>query len=201
MVAATGGAVVPAAATSIAGLTGTPLQAAAALVGAAMAFRAAPLGLAGLDVDGSSSAAAGKVRKAPPRPPTRQRLSYVPVHRFATALVPLLARSKERLPLPASFVGTMGKNPPTSFMIEDGSGGQPLYDVEVLHDEEGKSYLTGGWERFFSDYGLERGWSLLLTHRARSHILCIRVIDGSGCARAYSPGHDRRVAPKPPSWR
>jgi hypothetical protein len=38
----------------------------------------------------------------------------------------------------------MGRNPPTSFMIEDGSGGQPLYDVEVLHDGEGKSYLTGG---------------------------------------------------------
>jgi hypothetical protein len=99
------------------------------------------------------------------------------VHGFATALLPLLARSRERLPLPASFVGTMGKNPPTSFMIEDGSDGQPLYDVEVLHDEEGKSYLTGGWERFFNDYGLERG----------SHILCVRVVDGSGCARAYSP--------------
>jgi hypothetical protein len=81
----------------------------------------------------------------------------------------------------------MGKNPPTSFMIEDGSGGQPLYDVEVLHDEEGKSYLTRGWERFFTDYGLERGWSLILTHRARSPILYVRVVDGSGCACAYSP--------------
>jgi hypothetical protein len=102
-------------------------------------------------------------------------------------MVPLLAGSKERLPLPASFIGTMGKNPPTNFMIEDGSGGQPLYDVEVLHDEEGKSYLTEGWERFFTDYGLEQGWSLILNHRARSPILCVRVVDGSGCARAYSP--------------
>jgi hypothetical protein len=141
---AAGGAIVPAVATSIAGLTGTPLEAAAALVGAAMAFGAAPPGLADLSVDGSSSAAANKVRTPPPRPPTKQRLSYVPKHGFATAMVPLLAGSKERLPLPASFIGTMGKNPPTSFMVEDGSGGQPLYDVEVLHDEEGKSYLTGG---------------------------------------------------------
>jgi hypothetical protein len=101
-------------------------------------------------------------------------------------MVPRLARSEERLPLPASFVGTMGKNPPTSFMIEDGSGGQPLYDIEVLHDEEGKSYLTRGWERFFVDYGLERGWSFILTHRARSPILRARIVDGSGCARAYS---------------
>jgi hypothetical protein len=173
--------------TSIAGLTGTPLEVAAALVGAAMAFGAAPLGLAGLSVDGFARTATKKVRVPPPRLPTKQRLSYVPKHGFATAMVPLLAGSKEHLALPASFISTMGKNPPTSFMIEDGSGGQPLYDIEVLHDEEGKSYLTRGWERFFTDYGLERGWSLILTHHARSPILCIHVVDGSGCARAYSP--------------
>jgi hypothetical protein len=121
--AAGGGAVVPTAATSIAGLTGTPLEAAAALVGAAMAFGAAPPGLAGLSVDGSACTAAIKVRVPPPRPPTKQRLSYVPKHGFATAMVPLLAGSKERLPLPASFIDTMGKSPPISFMIEDGSGG------------------------------------------------------------------------------
>jgi hypothetical protein len=185
--AAAGGTVVPAAVSSVAGLTGTPLEAAAALVGATMAFGAAPPGLAGLSAGGSSSTAAKKVRTPPPRPLTKQRLSYVPKHGFATAMVPLLAGSKERLPLPASFIGMMGKNPPTSFMIEDGSGGQPLYVVELLHDEEGKSYLTRGWERFFTDYGLERGWSLILTHRARSPILCVRIVDGSGCARTYSP--------------
>jgi hypothetical protein len=173
--------------TSIVGLSGMPLEAAAALVGAAMAFWAAPLGLASLSVDGSSSAAAKKARAPLPHPPTRQRLSYILKHGFATAMVPLLAGSRERLPLPASFIGTMGENPPTSFMIEDGSCGQPLYDVEVLHDEEGKSYLTGGWERFFTDYGLERGWSLILTHCAGSPILCVRIVDGSGCTRAYFP--------------
>jgi hypothetical protein len=180
-------AAVPAAATSVAGLTGTPLEAAAALVGAAMAFGAAPPGLAIENVGGSSSAAAGKAQTRLPRPPSRQRLSYVPKHGFATSVVPLLAGCKERLPLPASFVGTMGKNPPTNFMVEDGSGGQPLYHVEVLHDEEGKSYLTEGWAQFYTDYGLERGWSLILTHHSRSPILCVRVVDGSGCTRAYSP--------------
>jgi hypothetical protein len=58
---ATGGAIVPAAATSVAGLTRTPQEVAAALVGAAMVFGAAPRGLANLSVDGSSSAAAKKV--------------------------------------------------------------------------------------------------------------------------------------------
>jgi hypothetical protein len=51
----------------------------------------------------------------------------------------------------------------------------------------GRATSLGGWGRFFHDYVLERGWSLILTHRAGSHILCIRVIDGSGCAHAYSP--------------
>jgi hypothetical protein len=68
---AAGGAVVPTVATSIAGLTGTPLEEAAALVGAVMAFGAAPPGLAGLSVGGSSSVAAKKVR-TPPHPPTKQ---------------------------------------------------------------------------------------------------------------------------------
>jgi hypothetical protein len=127
-------AAAPAAATSVAGLTGTPLEAAAALVGAAMAVGAARLGLTGKSVDGSSGATTGKVRK-PQRPPPKKRLSYTPKHGFATSVVHLLAKCEERLPLPASFVGTMGKNPPTSILVEDGNGGQPLYLIEVLHDE------------------------------------------------------------------
>jgi hypothetical protein len=69
-VAAPGGAVavaaanaaVPAAVTSVAGLTGTPLEAAAALVGTAMALGAAPPGLAVKNIGGSSSAAASKAQ-------------------------------------------------------------------------------------------------------------------------------------------
>jgi hypothetical protein len=176
----------PAGATSVAGLAATPLEAAAALVGAAMAVGAAPLGLAGGNTGGSSSAAVGKACK-PRRPPPQQRLSYTPKHGFTTFVVHLLAGCEDRLPLPARFVGTMGKNPPTSIMVEEGSGGQPLYLVEILHDEQGKSYLTDGWTRFLDDYDLKWGWSLILTHRAGSPILCVRVVDTSGCARAYSP--------------
>jgi hypothetical protein len=102
-------------------------------------------------------------------------------------MVHLRAGCEERLPLPASFIGTMGRNPPTSIMVEEGSGGQPLYLVEVLHDEQGKSYLTDGWTRFIDDYDLKCGWSLILTHRAGSPVLCVCVVDTSGCARAYSP--------------
>jgi hypothetical protein len=103
-------AAAPAAATSVTGLSGTSLEAAAALIGAAMAVGAAPLGLTGKSVGGSSRAAAGKACK-PQRPPPRQRISYTPKHGFATFMVHLLAGCEERLPLPASFVDTMGKNP------------------------------------------------------------------------------------------
>jgi hypothetical protein len=171
---------------SIAGLTGSSLEAAAALIGAAMAVGADPPGLADGNFGGSSSAAGRKARK-PRRPLPKQRLSYTLKHGYATSVVHLLAGCEEHLTLPASFVGTMGKNPPTSIMVEEGSGGQPLYLIEVLHDEQGKSYLTDGWTKFLDDYDLKWGWSLILTHRTGSPILCVRVIDASGRARAYSP--------------
>jgi hypothetical protein len=85
----------------------------------------------------------------------------------------------------------MGKNPPTSIMVEEGSGGQPLYLVEILHDEQGKGYLTKGWTKFLDDYDLKWGWSLIMSHRTRSPILCVHVVDASGYARAYSRAYSR----------
>jgi hypothetical protein len=180
----------PAGATSVASLAATPLEAAAALVGAAMAVGAAPLGLAGGGIGGSSGAAAAKARK-PWRLPPRQRISYTPKHGFTTSMVHLWAGCEERLPLPASFVGTMGRNPPMSFMVEEGSGGQPLYLVEVLHDEEGKSYLTDGWTRFLDDYDLKCGWTLILTHRTRSPVLCVASSTPPAAPMPTPPGRDR----------
>jgi hypothetical protein len=176
----------PAGASSVTGLAVTPLEAAVAIVGAAISVGVAPPGLTGAGVGGLSSAAADKVHR-PRRSPPRQRLSYVLEHGFTTFMVHLRAGCEARLPLPASFVGTMGRNPPTSIMVEEGSGGQPLYLVEILHEEQGKSYLADGWMRFIDDYDLKCGWSLIFTRRAESPILCVRVIDTSGYARAYSP--------------
>jgi hypothetical protein len=188
---------VPAGATSVSGLAATPLEAAAALVGAAMVVGAAPLGLAGGGVGCSSDVAAAKARK-PRRSPPRQRLSYTPKHGFTTSMVHLRAGCEERLLLLASFVSTMGRNPPTSIMVEEGSGGQPLYLVEVRHDEEGKSYLTDGWTRFLDDYDLKCCWTLILTHTAPGHPSSASASSTPPAAPAPTPpGHDRWAPPKP----
>jgi hypothetical protein len=62
------------------------------------------------------------VRK-PLRSSPWQRLSYVSEHGFTTFVVHLRAGCEARLPLPASFVSTMGRNPLMSIMVEEGSGG------------------------------------------------------------------------------
>jgi hypothetical protein len=151
---ATTNAAAPAGATSVIGLSVTPLEAAATIVGAVIAVGVAPPGLTGTGIGGSSGAADAKAHR-PRRSPPRQRLSYVSKLGFTTFVVHLQAGYEAHLPLPASFVGTMGRNPPTSIMVEEGSGGQPLYLVEILHDEQGKSYLTDGWMRFINDYDLK----------------------------------------------
>jgi hypothetical protein len=164
----------------------TPLEEAATIIGTAIAVGAAPLGLVGAGIGGSSSAAAAAVRR-PRRPPAQQWLSYISEHGFTTFVVHLWAGCEVRLPLLPSFIGTLGRNPLTSVMVEEGSGGQPLYLIEILHDEQGKSYLTDGWTRFIDDYDLKCGWFLIFTRRAGLPILCVRIVDTSVCAHAYSP--------------
>jgi hypothetical protein len=123
----------------------------------------------------------------PRHPPARQRLSYTLEHGFTTFVAHLRAGCEVRLPLPFRFVDTLGKNPLMHTMVEEGSGGQPLYPVEVYHDAMGKSYLRDGWPKFFKDYDLKVGWSLIFTHHVESLFFYIRVVDTSGCACAYSP--------------
>jgi hypothetical protein len=49
-----------------------------------------------------------------------------------------------RLSLPFRFVDTMGGNVLTHALVEEYSGGQPSYPVDIFHDGKGKSYLRDG---------------------------------------------------------
>jgi hypothetical protein len=164
----------------------TPLELAVAIIGVALSVGAASLGFAGVGA-GSLTSAAATVAYKPRRPPAQQRLSYTSEHGFTTFVVHLRAGCEVRLPLHFRFVDTLGGNPLTRAMVEEGSGGQPLYPIEILHDDQGKSYLTDGWTRFIDEYNLKVGRSLIFTRRTGSPFLCVCVVDTSGCARTYSP--------------
>jgi hypothetical protein len=103
-------AIAPVGAASIGGLAVTPLEAAAAIISAAIAVGAAPPGLAGAGVGGLSSAAAGAVRR-PRRSPLRLRLSYVSEDGFTTFVVHLRAGCEVRLPLPLVSSAPWGGTP------------------------------------------------------------------------------------------
>jgi hypothetical protein len=134
---------------------------------------------------GSSGAVPGVARKSR-RPPEKQRLTYTLASGCTTFLAPLRVGCNVRLPLPFRFVNTMGGNMLTHATVEEWSGGQPLYPVEIFHRGEGKSYLRNSWPKFIEDYDLKLGWSLIFTRREGSHFFCVRVVDSSNCARAYS---------------
>jgi hypothetical protein len=153
------------------------LAAAAATVSAEAAPAAAAIG-------NSSGVVAGVARKSQ-RPPEKQRPAYTLVNMYTTFLSPLQARCEVRLPLPFRFVDTMGGNVLSYAIMEECSGGQPSYPIEIFHNGEGKSYLRDSWPKFVEDYDMKLGRSLIFSRRDGSHFFCVRVIDSSYCVRAY----------------
>jgi hypothetical protein len=116
----------------------------------------------------------------------QQRLSYTSKHGFTIFVAHFWAGCEVRFPLPFRVVDTLGKNPLTHAMVEEGSGGQLLYPVKVYHDSMGKSYLHDGWPKFIEDYDPKMGWSHIFTHRTKPLLFCVHIVNTSGCAHAYS---------------
>jgi hypothetical protein len=135
---------------------------------------------------GNSSGIVAGVARQSRRPPKKQQPAYTSVNGYTTFLVPLWAGSEELLPLPFKFVDTMEGDGLMHAIVEECSGGQPSYPVEIFHYGEGKSYLRDGWPKFFEDYGLKEDWSLIFSCCDRAHFFCIRIIDSSYYARAFS---------------
>jgi hypothetical protein len=160
-------------------------EAAAATTAAATSIRAAPTTFATAAIGNSSGTVVGAARKSR-RPSEKQRLSYTSKNGYTTFLAPLRARCKVRLPLPFHFIDMMGGNILMHTIVEECSGDQPLYPVEIFHDGEGKSYLRDSWPKFVEDYDLKMGWSLIFTCHEGSHFFCVCIVDISNCARTYS---------------
>jgi hypothetical protein len=108
------------------------------------------------------------------------------VNGFITFVVPILAGGEECLLLPFKFVEVMEGQGLTHAIVEECSGGQPLYNIEIFHDSEGKSYFRNGWPKFLADYSLREGWSLIFSHHHGAHFFYVRVVDGSFCACSFT---------------
>jgi hypothetical protein len=52
----------------------------------------------------------------------------------------------------------MGGNMLMHTIVEECSGGQPLYPIKIFHDGEGKSYLHDSWPKFIEECDLKLGW-------------------------------------------
>jgi hypothetical protein len=104
---------------------------------------------------GGPSGVAADMARLLQLPPMKQPPADASVNRFVTFLVPILAGSEERLPLPFKFIEAMEGQ--VLARVEECSGSQPSYDVEVFDDGEGKCYFYDGWPKFFADYGLRVG--------------------------------------------
>jgi hypothetical protein len=119
--------------------------AAAVLDDAAAAAAAASIGATPAATDTTAAgdsfgAVAGMARKSR-RPPEKQQLTYTSASGCTTFLAPLWAGCEVHLPLPFRFVNMMGGNVLTHTIMEECSGGQLLYPIEIFHDGEEKSYL------------------------------------------------------------
>jgi hypothetical protein len=66
------------------------------------------------------------------------------VNGYTTFLALLRAGCEVRLPLPFRFINTMGGDMLMQAIMEECSGGQPSYPIEIFNDGEGKSYLHSG---------------------------------------------------------
>jgi hypothetical protein len=108
------------------------------------------------------------------------------VNGYITFVVPVLAGSKERVPLPFKFVEVMEGQGLTHTIVEECSSGQPSYHIKTFHDGEWKSYFHNGWPKFFEDYGLREGWSLIFSHCHGAHFFCVRVVVSSFCTHSFT---------------
>jgi hypothetical protein len=76
----------------------------------------------------------------------RRRITpaYISINRYTTFITPVLAGCGDRLRLPSKFVEGMEGWEIARAILQECSAGQPLYDIKVYYDGEGKCYFRDG---------------------------------------------------------
>jgi hypothetical protein len=116
-------------------------------------------------------AARSRVAASPPDGPSRlwsekpalQPPAYISAEGWSTCIIHVLAGAHNLLCLPSKFTDSMEGQEMAYAKLQECSGGQPKYRVEIYYDGQGVCYFRDGWSKFFIDYGVHEGWFLLLT--------------------------------------
>jgi hypothetical protein len=101
-------------------------------------------------------------------------------------LVLVLAGGEDRIRLPSKLVEAMEGQELSCAIVQECSGSQPTYEVEVYYDGKGKCYFHGRWLRFFANYGVKEGWFLLFFRRSGMREFFVCIIDGTLYCRSFA---------------
>jgi hypothetical protein len=118
--------------------------------------------------------------------PALQPPAYILAEGWWTCLIPMLAGAQDLLRLPSKFTDSMEGQEMAYAKLQDCSGGQPKYRVEIYYYGQGVWYFRDGWSKFFIDYGVHEGWFLLLTHHNGKKDFTVCLFDGTLSARTFA---------------
>jgi hypothetical protein len=112
--------------------------------------------------------------------------AYISAQGWSTCIIPVLAGAQDLLRLPTQFTSSMEDQEMAYARLRECSSGQPMYRVEVYYDGQGVCYFRDGWSKFFIDYGVHKGWFILLTCQDEKEDFTICLFDGTLSARAFA---------------
>jgi hypothetical protein len=118
--------------------------------------------------------------------PALQPPAYISAEGWSTCIIPVLARARDHLRLPSQFTDSMEGQEMAYAKLRECSGGQPKYRVEIYYDGQGVCYFHDGWLKFFIDYGVHKGWFLLLTRHDGKKDFTICLFDDTLSARTFA---------------
>jgi hypothetical protein len=111
---------------------------------------------------------------------------YISAQGWSTCIIPVLAGARDHLRLPTQFTSSMEDQEMAYSKLRECSGSQPTYRVEVYYDSQGVCYFRDGWSKFFIDYGVHKGWFILLTHQDEKDDFTLCLFNGTLSARAFA---------------
>ncbi|KAM0915931.1 hypothetical protein ACQ4PT_010502 [Festuca glaucescens] len=90
-----------------------------------------------------------------------------------------------QLRLSEKFAEALAGREPRDLKLRDASGGEELWEVEVLFDGDGQMHLARGWEEFAGVHGLQPG-HFLKFRLIGDEVLSFKEFDGMMCHGRYN---------------